>query len=141
MNARPTSGEGVVVAVTADPVLRQRWRDCAVRAGTHLREHGSVATARGDWADAGLVLLGGDLAPAAAQARMPRTATTILVAAGPLDIATFVAAEAVRASYVVVLPVGADWLVQQLARYATPVLTQLRTADVTVAPATSTACT
>jgi DNA-binding response OmpR family regulator len=55
-----------VLALTADPELRAQLTDCGDRAGVRLSVYGDLATARAAAKNADLVLLGADLAPAAA---------------------------------------------------------------------------
>jgi hypothetical protein len=121
-----------ILAVTADPRLRESWSDCAARAGAYLLHAGGVAAARPRWEQAGLVLLGADQAPAAVRGRLPARGEVIVVGAGDLPVEAFRAADLLGATYVAVLPAGRDWLLDRLRPAGDQVLQRLRTAGFSV---------
>lgn len=103
-----------ILAVTADGHLTALLRDCAGQAGAYLTVYDGIANARVEWADAELVLLGTDQVAAAVRARLAPPGRLIVVGADDLNPVVFADAELVAATYVVALPMGASWLVDQL---------------------------
>ncbi|MFF5230242.1 hypothetical protein [Dactylosporangium sp. NPDC000521] len=123
-----------VLAVTADPRLRELLADAASRAGLHLPCYASAVQAHRAWTDAQLLVLGVDAANAAHRYRRPRRrGVTIVVSAGHrVDRSLLAVADAVAASSVVALPTGRDHLVARLRRHGRASLDRLRAAGYTI---------
>lgn len=121
-----------ILAVTADEDLTALLLDCADQAGAYLPVHDGVAAARADWAAAELVLLGADQVAAADRARLARHRRLIVVGADDLDPGHVRGAERVGAAYIVALPRGSSWLVEQLRPAGAPALERLQAAGFTL---------
>ncbi|WP_306211090.1 hypothetical protein [Actinoplanes sp. RD1] len=122
----------VGLAITTDPELRARLAEAAHRAGVFLHVQNAIADAGERWESAELVLLGVDQVPAAARASRRRVRGELIVVGADLDAEVMEAAELVCAAYLVMLPVGEDWLVDRLRPFSAPVIEQLRAARFTV---------
>jgi hypothetical protein len=121
-----------ILAVTADKDLEALLRDCAGQAGVYLTVHDTVAAARKGWADAEMVLVGADQVAAAARNRLKPHGRLIVVGGDHLDPAEVAGAQTVGVVYIVVLPLGSSWLIEQLRRAGSPVLERLRAAGFTL---------
>lgn len=78
----------------------------------------SAATARAAWPAAPLILVGDDLAPAVAAARLPRRSGVVLVGRDLDDAGVWRRAVDVGAEHVVLLPDGEAWLLERFAEAA-----------------------
>jgi hypothetical protein len=121
-----------VLAVTSDPRLRAAWSHAADQAGVYLTWHPGITTARADWPEAKLVLLGADQAIAALRGRLPVRAALLVVAAGTPDTDIYRAADLLRAAYVATVPTGQEWLADQLRPLGDRRLDRLREAGFSV---------
>ncbi|HEV7626077.1 MAG TPA: hypothetical protein VGO89_06230, partial [Streptomyces sp.] len=115
---------------TRDPDLLDDLLRLAAAGGAEVHVPPDPASARPYWMFAPLVLVGADVAPEYAAARLPGRPGLVLVAHGggstrlprgdpadPPDEGLWAAAAAVGAEHVVLLPAAEAWLVE---RYATP---------------------
>lgn len=109
-----------VFAVSADPTLLDDLLRLAAAADAEARVATDLARARSAWADAGLVLVGADLAGELARCGPPRRPGVILVSAAPDSDALYRLAVDLGAQCVVTLPDGAARLVDEMAAAAEP---------------------
>ena len=121
-----------ILAVTADEDLKALLLERAGLAGAYLPVHDTVAAARADWVSADLVLLGADQVAAVARARLRPHERLIVVGDDNLHPAHVRGAELVGATYIVALPLGSSWLVEQLRPAGATALERLRAAGFTL---------
>ncbi|HEX6922045.1 MAG TPA: septum site-determining protein Ssd [Actinomycetes bacterium] len=102
------------LVVTADPALLDDLLRLAAAAGAEVEVAHDMTAARGSWPGAPLVVLGDDLAAAAARAEPPRRPGVVLVGVDLDDARVWQRAVAVGAETVVFLPDAEKWLVDRL---------------------------
>lgn len=100
--------------VTHDPLVLEDLLRLAATAGVEADVAPDVATARGAWTSAGLVVLGPDLLDACATARLARRAGVVVLGHDLDDASVWRRAVDVAAERVVFLPDAEPWLVQAL---------------------------
>jgi secretion/DNA translocation related CpaE-like protein len=101
--------------LTEDSDLLDSLLRLIAAAGAEATVLQSAATARTAWPSAPLILVGDDLAPAVAAARLPRRAGVVLVGRDLDDAGVWRRAVDVGAEHVVLLPDGESWLVDRFA--------------------------
>jgi hypothetical protein len=126
--AAASAVRAAVVLVTADDTIRAPIRQCAARAGAFVAQYGDLVSAQQHHAEIRVLLVGADLATAAAEVRLPRAQQVIVVATGEPDFAVFTAAAALRATYVTGSRTDRRWLIDQLAAAATETVDRLQAA-------------
>lgn len=101
--------------VTADLDLLDDVVRLGAAAGAELEVAPDITAARSSWATAAVVLVGGDLAEAAAGSRLPRRDDVVIVGTDLDDAAVWRRAVALGADHVVFLPDAESWLIDLLA--------------------------
>ncbi len=101
--------------VTADLDLLDDVLRLGAAAGAEIEVAPDVTAALASWATAAVVLVGGDLAEAAAGSRLPRRDDVVIVGTDLDDAGVWRRAVALGADHVVFLPDAESWLVDLLA--------------------------
>ena len=101
--------------LTEDPALLDSLLRLVAAAGAEAVVLQSTAAARAQWSSAPLVLVGDDLAPAVAAARLPRRPGVVLVGRDLDDAGVWRRAVDIGADHVVLLPDGEAWLIDRFA--------------------------
>jgi secretion/DNA translocation related CpaE-like protein len=114
----PSSGSRRPLLLTEDSELLDSLLRLVAAAGAEATVLQSAATARAAWPSAPLVLVGDDLAPSVAAARLPRRGGVVLVGRDLDDAGVWRRAVDVGAEHVVLLPDGESWLVDRFAEAA-----------------------
>lgn len=114
----PIAADRRPLLLTEDTTLLDRLLRLVAVAGAEAVVLQSSVTARAAWPGAPLVLVGDDLAPAIASARLPRRPGVVLVGRDLDDAGVWRRAVDIGADHVVVLPDGEAWLIERLAEVA-----------------------
>ena len=114
----PVHGVPVLV-LTGDLLLADQLHRLGAAAGVDVDVRSEPPTA-GQWADARLVVVGGDQARSVAAGRRPRRPAVLLVTTDLDDADVWQHALALGAEQVVVLPDAQEWLVERMARTVEP---------------------
>lgn len=101
--------------VTADLDLLDDVLRLGAAAGAELEVAADITAARASWATAPVVMVGGDLAEAAAGSRLPRRDDVVIVGTDLDDAGVWRRAVGLGADHVVFLPDAEAWLVDLLA--------------------------
>lgn len=106
--------------LTHDPQLLDDLLALTAAVGVEPLVCGTVDAARPAWSDVGLIVIGWDLASAAARADLPRRDGLVLVGSDPDNQAVWRLAVSLGAEHVVFLPDGDTWLTGRIAQASEP---------------------